>query len=336
MPILSVITNPREIEKFFDAFEEAVCRGQKVNAKMSWLGGDTTVDVNWQPSLGLWSYFDWEWRTGNDNNGNPKKPSAGGVFGVTNPLTAVTSNLTVEINYDHDTPRKMVAGRYLKDKNGRYYLGHSGRVGGGKKGISKQNFLAFYPTRNLQPIDWGEDDYENVIVLGALDDPNLPVQVAAFVHQVARFKDLVDEANVIGAPLPTREAQSDEQGGGRFRPEFQGVKKYKRKQGRIEAECNHGLVITRLAEEVERLGYTVANDRARDLFIPSACNHARVLFEAKTDLATTSIYTAIGQLMFHGARQEEPPKRVFVVPGAPKESTRTALARLNMRCSSSS
>jgi len=95
------------------------------------------------------------------------------------------------------------------------------------------------------------------------------------------------------------------------------------------------MIISRLKEEMEKLGYFVANDpvgtRARDLFIPSSGNEAKILFEVKTDAFPTSIYTAIGQLMYHGARQKYAPLRIIVIPEIVDDETRNALYKLEIK-----
>lgn len=55
-----------------------------------------------------------------------------------------------------------------------------------------------------------------------------------------------------------------------------------------------------------------------------------MLFEVKTDTNTTSIYTGLGQLMLHGAREDVSPRRILVVPGEPDATTREALMRLGV------
>ena len=54
------------------------------------------------------------------------------------------------------------------------------------------------------------------------------------------------------------------------------------------------------------------------------------LFEVKTAIDTGSIYSAIGQLMFHGSNQNPSPKRVAVLPGIPNSETVKAFQRLSI------
>ena len=114
-----------------------------------------------------------------------------------------------------------------------------------------------------------------------------------------------------------------------FSPEFAGHKSYARR-GWIETISTHGIVMSALAANLRKLGLRVANDRPRDLYVFSPNLQVSALFEAKTDTSTTSIYQGIGQLMFHGAAQSTPPKRVLVLPNAPKMKTCAALKRLGI------
>jgi hypothetical protein len=87
------------------------------------------------------------------------------------------------------------------------------------------------------------------------------------------------------------------------------------------AECYHGLLIEALAKELEERNLKYGNDRLRDLFVVSAKGKVQILFEAKTDLGTSSVYSAVGQLMLHGAAEKLAPKRILVIPGSPKPKT---------------
>jgi len=59
-------------------------------------------------------------------------------------------------------------------------------------------------------------------------------------------------------------------------------------------------------------------------------NQVKVLFEVKTDLSTTSIYSAIGQLMLHGAAHSPAPRKVMVLPGTPDSETSRILEKIGI------
>jgi len=73
----------------------------------------------------------------------------------------------------------------------------------------------------------------------------------------------------------------------------------------------------------------VRNDKNRDIFIPRTKTMA-TLFEVKTSCDTQSVYTAVGQLMLHGAVQRNAPQRVLVVPAAPEGPTARTLRRISV------
>jgi len=117
---------------------------------------------------------------------------------------------------------------------------------------------------------------------------------------------------------------------GTFTPEFVGKKAEYEIKGAIQPESNHGGVVIALCEKLKQLGYVVTSDQQRDACIVGDNGEVAVLFEAKTDLVPYSVYTAVGQLMFHGAIQNPPPKRVFVSPEEPEQGTRMILERLGI------
>ena len=155
--------------------------------------------------------------------------------------------------------------------------------------------------------------------MASLASPRFLQQVAHFVHEVAQFKQ--GGARTV---LPTREEHG-------FTPEFHGTRKGYQPASIIEASCDHGVVVSALAKVLENAdGLRAGNDRHRDLYLVSPKGHIPVLFEVKTDLSTTSIYTGLGQLMLHGAQAEAPPQRILVVPGEPDATTKAALSRLKV------
>jgi hypothetical protein len=55
-----------------------------------------------------------------------------------------------------------------------------------------------------------------------------------------------------------------------------------------------------------------------------------MLFEAKTDNSTSSIYEAIGQLMFHGFIQSDHPKMAVILPSCPNKKTLASFRKLGI------
>ena len=117
-----------------------------------------------------------------------------------------------------------------------------------------------------------------------------------------------------------------------FRPEFSGTKLYTAPKSDRQANCTHGLVIDALAAALKTKKMRYTNDGLRDLYIIGEDETLQVLFEVKTALDTGSIYSAIGQLMLHGAAEEKKPALVAVLPGSPSEKTLAAFSKLRIHC----
>jgi len=326
MANLEALFDTEEIAKVFRKFKQKFSDGERVFTNVGFSSGSVDIEAIWHPDLSVWSYFDPEWRV--------KPDSYGCLFGIDDPKLKKTNFITLEINYNHTNPQKNTAGRFIKEDN-EYFIGHSGKIGGGKQGIGKTAFLNYYNAGNLIPIQWKDGSIEDVIVIGALSDPTFAIKISKFVHQVASFKkQIVSLKNRNDLEKIEKRTASSDPIVPTFTPEFQGIKKYRRPESIVITATNHGLVVSSLKDELEQLGYSYANDPsgtlARDLFIPSKGNDAKILFEIKTDTSSTNIYTAIGQLMFHGAGQNEIPRRVLVIPEIPTEKTIEILKKLNI------
>jgi hypothetical protein len=59
--------------------------------------------------------------------------------------------------------------------------------------------------------------------------------------------------------------------------------------------------VNTLAEILEAEGHVIGNNKFIDLFIENKKGNIKTIFEVKTDNSTSSIYSAIGQLVVYGA-----------------------------------
>lgn len=77
-----------------------------------------------------------------------------------------------------------------------------------------------------------------------------------------------------------------------------------------------------------RLGHQASKDQNRDLFVVGAGHQVKTLFEVKTSADTQSLYTAVGQLMWHrhGASTV-----AVVIPSVVSNETRKRLRALEHR-----
>jgi hypothetical protein len=228
-------------------------------------------------------------------------------------------SIAVETNSPYEGVNRRIGGVFVRDDEGRAYIAHSGKVGGGRPGIGKEAFWEFYGGEQVETVQWPDGQKSRMIVIGRIDSEHLPVHVARFVHEVARFKAAATSKKTVLRRQRLRRI---------FTPEFEGPRRGYEPSGEVEARCDHGIVVNRLHEALTEAGHNAVNDR-RDLYILDG-DKVTHLFEVKTDLSTTSVYQGVGQLMLHGAALDPVPKRIFVVPGAPDRTTRQALDRLGI------
>ena len=159
-----------------------------------------------------------------------------------------------------------------------------------------------------------------VIVIGQIDGPDIARQVGHFVREVERVKNAL-VGKKVGSSPPRNQP---------FTPEFSGPRRSYRLDDEIQTNATHGLVVDGIVEVLKAQGIPYNNDQNRDLYVLDRAGRATVLFEVKTNVATTSIYTAVGQLILNGIVEGQEPARVLVLPETPKPKTRAALQKVGI------
>jgi hypothetical protein len=186
---LTLITERDESLRAFEAFERAFAAGAALfrNHDFGFQGGSHPVDeVHWHASAEIWGLF----------VRPPRDYPSGRLvghflcgFGVSDPNQHSSLSTTVEINPPHQGENRRTAGVFLRDELGRLYVGHSGKVGGGRPGINRQAFRKFAQDVPWQEIATPRDRRREVVVFGPFSDPTLLLdQLAGYVRWVAKFK----------------------------------------------------------------------------------------------------------------------------------------------------
>lgn len=299
-----------EIREAFDTFAARLRQGgQPSTREIGYQAGYVEHRIYWHARLGFWCLFDADYA----------ETRYWCCFGTVDPEDQTMLSITVEINSPYKGVNRRIGGVFVRDEEGRVYVAHSGKVGGGRPGIGKEAFWEFYGGEQVETVEWPDGKESKVIVLGRVDGERLPAHVARFVQDVARFK-----AGATSGTTATRRERLRRI----FTPEFEGPRRGYEPSGEIEARCDHGIVVNRLHEALTNAGHNAVNDR-RDLYILDG-DEVTHLFEVKTDLSTTSLYQGVGQLMLHGAALAKAPRRILVVPGQPNAATRQAVDRLGI------
>jgi hypothetical protein len=278
---------------------------------VGWKGGRGKYRVYWNPRLRFWTLL----------RLLKRQQRYWCCFGTKDATKFRGFSITGQINPPVSGFDRRVGGAFVSDGQGRVYIAHSGKIGGGRSGIGKSAFVAAYRSRNWQRVAWPDKKETELIVIGRVDGAHLQDQIAHFVAEIDRFKKI--------AVTGERSARARHQKS-RFSPDFSGRRKSYSTHAEIESQCDHGPLISALEGELQKHGIKAANDVPRDLYVLSSKGRVRMLFEAKTDLSTSSIYGAVGQLMLHGAAEPKEPRRIFVAPGTPKPETVLALKKLGI------
>lgn len=99
-------------------------------------------------------------------------------------------NIVVEINPSMEGVNRQVAGVFFRDERGSVFLGHTGRVGGGKPGIGRDAFLSFSNAR-LTEINAPDGKPLAAILIGEIGAPEFCQKLCSFIKKVAEFKGTI-------------------------------------------------------------------------------------------------------------------------------------------------
>ena len=214
--------------------------------------------------------------------------------------------IVVEINPPLRGIDRRVSGAFGKDDSqDRYYLLHRGGVGGGKKGIGKESFRSWYRGAWIKLYDENEK-YDEVILVGPLGTGELIGPLRTFVHEVADYKREISEGKNSRMPGIPSEALD-------FTPEPYGKRKGRRKSA-FYYESYHGAVVNALAVCVESqiTKGSVFNTKQIDLGIEIS-GKLMEIYEVKSSADLQSVYTAVGQLIFHSGGDSSI-RKILVLP----------------------
>jgi hypothetical protein len=313
--MLKVIDDAKTIRACQAKLKQAVVSGSTEHRKhmIGYPGGVAPATIYYSKPLDFWMAFE---KTATGRYFNP--------CGIGYPFDAGSPAPHVEINFPVSGIDRRVAGSFLCDEDGVVYVAHSGKVGGGTKGVGLKAFLAYYPAWTV--VQSGDQE-QPVYVLGRVDAPKLVKKLVAFTHRSKEFRDGVKAGNTGSKTGPASQAKAGD-GPPTFNPEFTGKKKYTTSD-LVEADCNHGTIVKALREHLVAAGLDVGNTVNRDLYVQGSKGALLALFEVKTLADTTSVYTCVGQLFFH-AGQPQTGKLVAVLPDAATKGVRSRLAALGI------
>jgi 5-methylcytosine-specific restriction protein B len=138
-------------------------------------GGNFATDVSWLDDVQLW-YTAPDQKEKIWHNG----------FGTQDPRDRQMLSITLWLNPQKSGVDRHANAAFVRDDNGHLLLVHSGRLGGGKKGVGKRAFLQNYagPTISV--------DGQTFVLVADLDGETAVDDIAVYVRHVAAFKEGVD------------------------------------------------------------------------------------------------------------------------------------------------
>jgi len=314
---MRVITQEHEVAKLHKKLVKKLnaFSSEKIRALTGHMGNSFETDVYYSEELNIW----WDMSGFSEGKSGVRYWNA---FGIGKPKPKKLAHIICEMNYPKEGINKRVAANWIQDGN-EYLLVHSGKIGGGRKGVGKTGFI-----ENYNGV-FEETDSPNlpteITVIGNLKDENLPYQIKNFVFEAQRIKAvLVNQSyeNITTDPLEKIKHS--------FNEEFVGTKEYKHRKGKVSATANHGLVVNNLKKLIEDKSVLVANDQQRDLYIYNKKAKIETVFEVKTSLKSQSIFTAVGQLFVNNARLKPIPRLIYVIPEKPNNNLTKTLQKLNI------
>lgn len=237
--------------------------------------------------------------------------------------------IAVEVNVPSEGRHDSIAGFFARHVDtGRVYLFHSGRVGGGAKGVGKETFLAWSEVDLHQVVDSAGGSRDGVMVM-PVEGRWATRPALAYVQSIVEFKKAA-RAGVMERPemqqrIDRLQAYFRESSGRRrgYSP------------GRvIDYVSRHGDVVDALAKwvlEVRGLprGGSLAKDRLIDLGAQVKGRLVEV-WEVKSSLSRGDLYTAIGQLSVHAPDADCKQTIVLPADGQMPEGMERAFKRLGV------
>jgi|ERR1700680_4289938 len=248
---LTPLTKKSEIRKAYGALVTSLKSGAvKRRNVVGWKGGNDVFTLYWHPDEQFWVVF--------------SVGDFGGFwcpYGTADPTRRKTVGITCEINPPEEGVNRRKGGVFLRDSANNFFLGHTGKVAGGRNGIGKSAFLDNY-SGALQEIEWPDGVTSEVVVIGRIGGRSFPRSVGNYLHAVEEFK--------VTVTTPTPESISSKNPDLSFRPEFEGPRKLYVLTEAIESQCDHGTVVNALHAELIALGFDAYSTSKIDLYLANS------------------------------------------------------------------
>jgi len=291
--MLKVIDDEKLIRKYAKLFARRFkpFTDESIKVKLGHQGASFTAKVSWSKKLGLWIFSQATKEVRYWNAFGRGKPQVGGHL----PITA-------EINFPWAGIDRKTGAAFARDAWDRIYVIHRGKIGGGKKGIGKSLFEEYY--RGVWAWMDDGDALSQVAVVGALTSSRFALQTAQFVAKIERlkstaalspqtwlnFSEVSFHEELVGNPPPL---PSDY----------------------VTGACDRNLVISHLAQLLERWKFKVGNDVNHELFlihpVTGRLSHVLAVLACGEE---SHVMSAAAKLLLQQAAEADHPTAVLLMP----------------------
>jgi len=217
--------------------------------------------------------------------------------------------ITVEVNVPYQGREGGIAGFFAREStSGLVYLMHSGRVGGGMKGVGKTAWLSWSDRQPVEVFDADGGIHEGLPVM-PVEGATATQSAIRYVADVARFK-----AAVRSGLLATAEFKRKQRALQDFYAEARGRRRGRRKAA-IDYVSRHGEVVDALNSWRQLRSFPVGARIRKNVLIDLSVavgSDIVEIYEVKMSTLRSDLYAAIGQVMVHGEGVDC--QRVLVLP----------------------
>lgn len=265
------------------------------------------------------------WATCDRTGKDAKTPRFLNFFGKWTTTGAL--RISVEINIAFDGRVNSVAGLFARDiRDGSVYLMHSGRIGGGQRGVGKESFLCWSGI-DPQAVHARNGNSKLAIPLMRISNGRDLRHVISYASKVSDFREAVKAGATDTKRFRESLAKWKE-----YYSESSGIRTGKRKRN-FSYITYHGDVVDAVAAWRKKLlqkNERLVKNCQIDLGVAVGHKLSEV-YEVKTDCSRQSIYTAVGQLIVHSGSSNC--SRYLVAPNLSSLPTdiSNALRRLGIR-----
>ncbi|MBI4931902.1 MAG: hypothetical protein HY841_14160 [Bacteroidetes bacterium] len=320
--LLTLIKDKQEILKLHNDFVRLLNKNSRKkinNFRLTTPGtGTWHTTAQYNPSNNIWSVVE-----PHEN----KKDNFYILLGV-DPDPKAINGIVVQCNYQIGFENFKEACFWANDSKGKVYLLHSGRMGGGVKGINFENIDDLYSGARSTLL-YNDVSYDYFTVC-ELHSKQAYQQVVDFVNEVDRIKCIL-KSNTAVSSLGKRKINKAFK---IYSPEFWGKRKSYFIKKKISSNSKHGFIVDGL-EKIMHKEYGVnKNQLVKNKYIDLGItknNKAVAIFEIKPSINTQSIYTAIGQLMLHSSSIKSNPAIYIVLPNKLEDKMEKDLLSLSIK-----